>query len=462
MKNRQSLGLKYAKVLVEKSPFSVSKTCQILGLELYFFLGMEYRKRYSDEVLKERLEAKGAVLVEGAKWCGKTTTSKQVAQSVLLMQEPSQKKQNLQMAETNPQILLQGKTPRLIDEWQLAPKLWDAVRFEVDLRDSFGQFILTGSAVPPDTKEISHTGTGRITRMLMRPMSLFESGESNGQVSLKGLFNPEYQVAASSEIDLETLAFLICRGGWPKSVGCSQKVALRQAFDYYDAVVNSDISRVDEKERDSERAKRLMHSYARNIGTQAKFEEIRKDILSNDVDSFSIDTLYDYTSALKKIFVIEDCPAWNPNIRSKTAIRTTDTRYFVDSSIASASLGLGPKDLINDLHTMGLLFENLCIRDLRVYAQVIDGEIYHYRDKNGLECDAVVHLRDGSYGLVEIKLGGDTLIEEGAKSLKAFEKIIDTDKMKSPSFKMILTGIGNYAYKREDGILIVPIGALGA
>jgi len=422
---------------------------------------MEYRTRLADEVLKDKLEASGAVLVEGAKWCGKTTTSKQIAKSVLYMQEPAQKKQNLLMADTNPSLLLQGDIPRLIDEWQLAPKLWDAVRFEVDQRDDFGQFILTGSAVPPDTSEISHSGTGRISRMLMRPMSLLESDESTGSVSLASLFNKNYEVSASVESDIEELAFLICRGGWPKAIGKTDRVALQQSIDYCDAIVNSDISRVDGKERNPERAKLLMRSYSRNIGSQAKFEEMRQDILGNDVDSFSINSLYDYLNALKKIFVIEDAPAWNPNLRSKTAIRNTDTRYFVDPSIATASMGLGPKDLINDLNTMGLFFENLCVRDLRVYAQSIGGEIYHYRDKNGLECDAVVHLRNGSYGLVEIKLGGDKLIEEGAATLNKLEKIIDTTKMKSPSFKMILTGVGNYAFKRPDGILVVPIRSLG-
>jgi predicted AAA+ superfamily ATPase len=427
-----------------------------------YIKGMEYRTRLADEVLKDKLEASGAVLVEGAKWCGKTTTSKQIAKSVLYMQEPAQKKQNLLMADTNPSLLLQGDIPRLIDEWQLAPKLWDAVRFEVDQRDDFGQFILTGSAVPPDTSEISHSGTGRISRMLMRPMSLLESGESTGSVSLASLFNKNYEVSASVESDIEELAFLICRGGWPKAIGKTDRVALQQSIDYCDAIVNSDISRVDGKERNPERAKLLMRSYSRNIGSQAKFEEMRQDILGNDVDSFSINSLYDYLNALKKIFVIEDAPAWNPNLRSKTAIRNTDTRYFVDPSIATASMGLGPKDLINDLNTMGLFFENLCVRDLRVYAQSIGGEIYHYRDKNGLECDAVVHLRNGSYGLVEIKLGGDKLIEEGAATLNKLEKIIDTTKMKSPSFKMILTGVGNYAFKRPDGILVVPVRSLGA
>ena len=422
---------------------------------------MKYKKRFADIILKNKLEAKGAVLVEGAKWCGKTTTSKQIAKSILYMQDPKKKKQNIELADINPALLLQGATPRLIDEWQLAPKLWDAVRFEVDQRDAFNQFILTGSAVPADDSEISHSGTGRITRMLMRPMSLAESEDSNGEISLEGLFNPDYNKSASSSVNLEKLAYLICRGGWPKAVGLSKKIALQQAFDYYDAVVNSDISRVDNKERNPERAKLLMRSYARNIGTQVKFEEIRKDILGNDIDSFSIVSLYDYISALKKIFVIEDVPSWNPNLRSKTSIRSTDTRYFVDPSVATASLGLGPEDLLNDLNTMGLAFENLCIRDLRIYAQVLDGTVYHYRDRNGLECDAVIHLRNGKYGLVEVKLGGDKLIEEAAKTLSALENIIDTDKMKKPRFKMVLTGVGSYAYKRKDGIWVVPVTCLG-
>ena len=413
---------------------------------------MKYRKRFADNILKEKLEAKGAVLVEGAKWCGKTTTSEQLAKSILYMQDPKKKQQNIELADINPAILLKGDTPRLIDEWQLAPKLWDAIRFEIDQRDAFNQFILTGSAVPADLSEVSHSGTGRIARMLMRPMSLVESCDSSGEISLKELFNSKYKGESASEAGLEDIAYLICRGGWPKAVGYSKKIALQQAFDYYDGVVNSDVSRVDNKERNPERVKLLMRSYARNIGSQIKYEEIRKDIAGNDIDSFSIISLYDYISALKKIFVIEDVPAWNPNLRSKTAIRTTETRYFVDPSVAIASMGLGPEDLINDLNTMGLAFENLCIRDLRVYAQAIDGEIYHYRDKNGLECDAVVHLRNGKYGLIEIKLGGETLIEEAAKTLSALEKVIDTERMKAPSFKMVLTAVGSYAYKRKDDI----------
>lgn len=422
---------------------------------------MDYCRRLADSILKDMLEAKGAVLVEGAKWCGKTTTAEQISNSQLYMQDPAKKAQNLQLANLNPSLLLEGKTPRLIDEWQLAPKLWDAVRFEVDKRNVFNQFILTGSAVPASFDEISHSGTGRIARLLMRPMTLLETGDSTGKVSLQKLFQDDNDIAVTNESDLKRIAYLICRGGWPKVLGASEKIALRQAVDYYNGVVNSDVSRVDNKERNAERAKRLMYSYSRNIGTQIKYEELRKDVISNDIESFSIETLYDYINALKKIFVIEDAPAWNPNLRSKASIRTTDTRYFVDPSIATASLGLGPDDLLNDLQTMGFLFENLCIRDLRVYAQTIDGQVYHYRDRNNLECDAVVHLRNGRYGLVEIKLGGDSLIEEGVKTLKRLEKNLDTDKMKSPSFKMILTAVGDYAYKREDGILIVPVTCLG-
>ena len=422
---------------------------------------MRYSKRLADSILKEMLEAKGAVLVEGAKWCGKTTTAEQISNSRLYMQDPAKKEQNLQLANLNPSLLLEGKTPRLIDEWQFAPKLWDAVRFEVDRRNEFNQFILTGSAVPASTDEISHSGTGRISRLLMRTMTLLETGDSTGKVSLKKLFQNETDIAASNETDLRKIAYLICRGGWPKVLGTSEKIALRQSIDYYDAVVNSDISRVDGKTRNPERARLLMRSYSRNIGTQIKYEDLRKDILGNDIESFSIETLYDYVDALKKIFVIEDSPAWNPNLRSKTAIRTTDTRYFVDPSIATACLGIGPEDLINDLKTMGFLFENLCVRDLKVYAQTLDGLVYHYRDRNNLECDAVVHLRNGSYGLIEVKLGGDKLIAEGAKNLNTLEKNIDTSKMKLPSFKMILTAVGDYAYKREDGILIVPITCLG-
>lgn len=419
-----------------------------------------YKPRIADSLLERKLRGKGAVIVEGPKWCGKTTTAEQLAKSVLYMSKPEDLKENLLMADIDPYSLLEGETPRLIDEWQIAPGLWDAVRFEVDHRGGVGHFILTGSAVPPRTAEMIHSGTGRFSRMKMRPMSLYESMESSGKISLGDLFSQPKKVFANNDVGIAELAFLICRGGWPSSIDMEQDVALDQAFDYFDAVVNVDISRVDDVRRDSERAKRLMKSYSRHQGTQTTYTVIRDDIAANDSDLLTEDTVYSYTNALRKIFVIEDMPAWNPNLRSKTAIRTSDTRYFVDPSIAAASLGLGPKDLLGDLNTMGLLFETLCVRDLRVYADSLFGNVYHYRDKSGLECDAVIHLRNGSYGLIEIKLGGDRLIEEGSMSLKTLAGKIDTDKMKEPSFLMVLTGTGKYAYRREDGIYVVPIGCL--
>ena len=420
----------------------------------------DYKKRIADRILKNKLEGKGAILIEGPKWCGKTTTAEQLASSVLYMDDPQRKNQNIMMSEINPGRLLQGSTPRLIDEWQLAPKLWDAIRFEVDHRKELGQFILTGSAVPPDTQEITHSGTGRFSWFTMRPMSVYESGESTGEVSLRELFNSPETIDGESDVDIEKLAFMVCRGGWPQSLELKYNVALQQAFDYYDDVVNWDINRADGVRKNKERVKRLMRSYARNQGSQVSISTIRQDIIVNDESDISEDTVSAYLNALRKIFVIEDMPAWNPNLRSKTAIRTSDTRYFIDPSIATASLGIGPQDLINDLKTFGLMFETLCVRDLRVYAEALDGNVYHYRDKENLECDAVVHLRNGTYGLIEIKLGGNKLIEEGAANLKTLNSKLDTEKMKSPSFLMILVGTGDFAYRRDDGIYVVPVGCL--
>ncbi len=419
-----------------------------------------YKKRIADDILKRKLEGKGAVLIEGPKWCGKTTTAEQIAGSILYMDDPQRKDQNIKMSEINPKRLLTGDTPRLIDEWQLAPKLWDTVRFEVDHRGEMGQFILTGSAVPVDTREITHSGTGRFTWLTMRPMSLFESGESSGDVSLKELFDGFSDIDGASDIDLDRLAFLTCRGGWPQAIDMRDEIALDQAIDYYDAVVQSDINRADNVQKSPERVKRLMRSYARNQGSQVPQTVLAQDIAVNDDKPLSEETIASYLNALRKIFVIEDMPAWNPNLRSKTAIRSADTRYYIDPSIATAALGIGQNDLINDLKTFGFLFETLCVRDLRVYADSLGGEVYHYRDKDGQECDAVIHLRNGKYGLIEIKLGGDTLIEEGANSLKAMLSKIDTDKMNPPSFLMVLTGTGDYAYRRKDGVLVVPIGCL--
>ena len=419
----------------------------------------DYLPRIADKILEDLLSATGAVLIQGPKWCGKTTTGRMIAKSVIEMDNPEFAEQYLQLASINPSQLLKGDVPLLIDEWQYAPSLWNAVRYEVDKRDEFGQFILTGSSVPPVLDKTTHTGTGRIARMTMRPMSLFESQDSNGNVSLKSLFNQEY-IEGTDNHQLLDIAYLICRGGWPKSVGVSTKTALIQGRNYYDAIVYDDIDRADGVEKNREKTKKLLKSYARNIAQQVSLEQIRKDIIEIETESFSQNTLYSYLEALKKIFVIEDAPAWNPNLRSKTAIRTTETRYFVDPSIATSALGLGPEDLINDLNTMGLIFENLCVRDLRVYAQSIDGDLYHYRDKEGLECDAVIHLRNGSYGLIEIKLGGDKLIEEGAESLNKLASKIDTTKMKKPAFKMVLCGVAPFAYKRNDDVYVVPICAL--
>lgn len=419
-----------------------------------------YRQRIADQLLLRKLEGKGAVLIEGPKWSGKTTTAEQIAGSVLYMDDPGRKTQNITMSEVAPNRLLDGAVPRLIDEWQLAPKLWDAIRFEVDHRHALGQFILTGSAVPANTQDIMHSGTGRFTWLTMRPMSLYESGDSTGEVSLRDLFSQKEQVEGSAVLTIDRLAFLVCRGGWPQAVDMRDEIALDQARDYFDAVVHSDIHRADNIQKNTERVRRLMRSYARSQGSQVPNTVLARDIAVNDSLSMGEETVSSYVSALQKIFVVEDMPAWNPNLRSKTAIRTSDTRYFVDPSIAAAALGVGPNDLLNDLKTFGFLFEALCIRDLRVFADALDGQVYHYRDKVGQECDAVIHLRNGKYGLIEIKLGGDRLIEEGAKSLQAMEKKINTEKMNTPAFLMVLTGVGDYAYQRKDGVYVVPIGCL--
>lgn len=421
---------------------------------------LAYIPRIADKMLQEQLEAAGVVLIQGPKWCGKTTTAEQQAKSVLYMDTPKTRQTNLLLAETDPEILFQGETPRLIDEWQLAPKLWDAARFEVSSRRLPGQFIFTGSSVPPDMSELTHTGTGRFAWLTMRPMSLWESRESNGSVSIQALFQGNKAATIAPDISLHELAYLICRGGWPGSLVLNRNAALRQAVNYFDAIVYSDISRVDGVSRNPEFTRRLLRSYARHQGQQVSISTIYKDLESNPNGSMSEETIASYIVALKKIFVIEDMLAWNPNLRSRTAIRTSDTRFFVDPSVAASALGLGPDDLIEDLNTFGLLFETLAVRDLRVYVDALNGQIYHYRDKNGLECDAVLHLRNGNYGLIEIKLGGDTLIEAGAKTLKQLANKIDTTKMKSPSFLMVLTGVGQYAYLRDDGVYVVPIGCL--
>ncbi len=422
-----------------------------------------YRKRIMDGLLKEKLQAKGAILIEGPKWCGKTTTAEEIAASKMFLSRPDTKEHFKSLLDIDADAALTGDTPMLIDEWQTVPKLWDAVRHTVDHRRKMGQFILTGSAVPDKKaeQEMSHSGTGRFAWLTMRPMTLFESGESNGRVSLKSLFNAPDKILEKNELKLQDIAFLICRGGWPMSVGLPEKAALEQAFDYYDAVTKEDITRVDGVKRASDKVQRLMRAYARHQGTQASIATLKEDLKGNDTTALDNNTINSYLDALRKIFVIEDMPAWNPNLRSKTAIRTADTRYFVDPSIATAALGLGPADLMNDLNTMGLFFEAMCIRDLRVFAEALNGKVYHYRDKSGLECDAVIHLRNGQYGLIEIKLGGASLIEDGIETLNALANQIDTSRMKSPAFKMILTATGEHAYyRRDDDVYVVPIGCL--
>lgn len=422
-----------------------------------------YRYRIMDDLLARKLRAKGAVVIEGPKWCGKTTTAEQVAASMVMLAKDNIRTNFANFIEIDPDTALKGETPMLIDEWQTVPKLWDAVRYTIDHRRQFAQFILTGSATPNKEaeKERKHSGTGRFAWLKMRPMSLYESGESNGAISLGELFNAPEKILAKNDLTLQDIAFLICRGGWPLAVGLEEEDALEQAFDYYDSVTMEDIVKVDGVKRSSERVQRLMRAYARHQGTQVSCDVLREDLINNDSSALNEKTINSYLDALRKIFVIEDMEAWNPNLRSKTAIRTSDTRYFVDPSIATAALGLGPSDLMNDLNTMGFFFETLCVRDLRVFADSLKGKVYHYRDKSGLECDAVVHLRNGQYGLIEIKLGGQSLIEDGVKTLNMLESQIDTTRMKNPAFKMVLTATGDYAYRRpDDGIYIVPIGCL--
>jgi hypothetical protein len=421
---------------------------------------VKYKQRIADRLLERKVLGKGAVLIEGPKWCGKTTTAKQLAKSVLDLGDASVLKQSTQMIEISPKSLLEGTTPRLIDEWQALPPIWDSIRSEVDKRGEPSQFILTGSSVLPDAEETIHSGTGRFANILMRPMSLYESGESTGSISLKELFDGKKPEVQQCELEIDDIAYLTCRGGWPWATLIPKDVALDQAFDYVDSVIKRDILRVDKVKRSPERTRLLLRSYARNISQQVSYATIRKDMLANDASTLDEDTVADYIKALKKLFVIEDLTAWNPNLRSKAAIRTSDTRHFVDPSIGTAALGLGPNDLINDLESFGLFFEDMAVRDLRVYAEALDGQLFHYRDSNGLECDTVLHRRDGSYALFEVKLGGEEHINDGAASMIELSNIIDTEKMPAPSFMAVIIGVGKYAYQRQDGVYVIPIGCL--
>lgn len=416
-----------------------------------------YLRRISDDKLQILLSAMGAVLIEGPKWCGKTRSAEEVAGSVLYMQDPDTAKANKLIAQTKPSLLLDGETPRLLDEWQVAPELWNAVRFAVDKRRAKGQFILTGSVIPTRTDDM-HTGTGRIARMKMRTMSLYESGDSTGEISMGALFDGNNIMEGHSGLTIEKLALVINRGGWPVvAQETDEKIALTVAADYVEAIANEDISKADGIEKNPDRVKALLRSISRNISSEARTSTILNDLTAND-ESLSQATVDQYVAALKKIFVIEDLPAWSAKLRSKTAIRTTAKRHFADPSIAAASLRATPKRLLSDFNTFGFLFESLCIRDLRVYAESIDGSVYHFRDKSGLEIDAVIQLADGRWGAAEVKMGAGE-IEDAASNLLKLRKAIDTEKMKEPSFLMVITGT-EYAFQLKNGVVVVPIGCL--
>ncbi|MDR0523126.1 MAG: ATP-binding protein [Candidatus Methanoplasma sp.] len=419
-------------------------------------MGKTYFKRVIDSHIKKLLRSSGAVLIEGPKWCGKTRTAREIAASAVFMQDPQKGPAYRKSAEVMPSSLLEGPTPRLIDEWQIAPVLWDAVRFEVDERGEMGQFILTGSAVPGDDKA-RHSGTGRISRALMRPMSLFESMESNGCVSLRSLFDGAADVRGESSLSIRDLAFALVRGGWPGAVGMSGDDALGQIRNYVEATVNADVSEVDGVRRNPAAVRELMRSISRNVSSPANMSTIRGD-MSGDGGAVSDKTVSAYMNALRRIYVVEDLPAWNPSLRSKTAVRSSPKRHFVDPSIAAASLRISDKGLMQDFDTFGLMFESLCVRDLRVYAQALDGDVYHYRDRNGLEADAVVHLRDGRWGAIEVKMGSRE-IEEAAANLIKLRDMVDAERSGAPSFLMVLTA-EDRAYRRADGVLSVPIGCL--
>ncbi len=418
---------------------------------------MQYLPRIIDDILKERMKIYGAVLIVGPKWCGKSTTAKQYAKSVLELQNPKTRQNNLEIAKNRPDFLLEGEKPRLIDEWQDAPLLWDAIRYDVDNTGLKNQYILTGSVNPID-KKVNHTGTGRIVRLLMRPMSLYESQDSTGEVSLKDIFNGKKNIKGISDKQLEDIAFLCARGGWPEVLKIPKEKAIIIARDYLEAVVHNDINAVDEKERNPIRMQSILRSLARNICTSANLETIKKDTLYNDSE-ISIKTISDYVSALTKLYVIDNVVAWCPKLRSKTEIRTSAKRNFIDPSLAVAALHATDKDLLKDFLTFGFIFESLCLRDLKIYADSLDGDVLFYRDKSNLECDAIIHLKDGRWGAVEIKIGSEEAIEEAATNLKKITKVVDVESINNPSFLMIITA-GTYAYLREDGIYVVPITTL--
>lgn len=418
-----------------------------------------YLPRLIEKPITESMKTNGCIVIEGPKWCGKSTTSERFAKSVIKLQKPATYKQYRILADIGDDNLLSGEKPVLFDEWQKIPELWDYVRNYIDETSGKGLFILTGSAKPIEDKE-RHSGIGRMKKIIMRTMSLWESNESSGEVSLRNLFDNTKNVSGKNRYQLKDIAHIICRGGFPSAVIEKDKdISLNYAKDYVNTLVSTDITSVDDIKRNPKRARAILKSYARNISTPAKMTTILKDVESN-TDAQDIRTINSYIDAFSKLFVIDETESWTPKLRSKTAIRTTSTKHFVDPSIATAILDANPNDLIQDLNTFGLFFENLVIRDLKIYTQSLDGNVYNYRDKSGLEADAVIHLNDGRWGLIEIKLGGETLINEGALTLTKLKEVIDQDKMNKPAFLAIITATDSFAYKREDGIYVIPIACL--
>lgn len=419
-----------------------------------------YIPRIMDSILEDRLQGAGAVYIKGPKWCGKSTTALKHAKSSVLLQNVEDRERNILLAKNSPSLFLQGETPRLIDEWQDIPFIWDQVRYEVDKRGKRGQFILTGSATPVDQDAFHHSGIGRIVPVIMRPMSLFESGDSYGYVSLDMLFHhPEEFKPAEVNTKLLDYAYFTCRGGWPESIKDDTERALEQARYFYEGLIEADINKMYKRKINSKRVNNILKSYARGIASEMSIAKIKEDIQQNETMEIDQDTINSYLNALRDIYIIEDLPAWITNLRSKTAIRTSDVRHFVDPSIGCAALNINPGDFIYDLRTFGFFFESLCIRDLRVYTDKLKGKVYHYRDSRGLEADAIIHLNTGEWAAAEVKLSSSDSIDEGAKHLLKLKNDIDTTKAKAPSFLMVIT-TSQYAYRRDDGVYVVPLAAL--
>lgn len=415
-----------------------------------------YRPRIADRLLEQKLAYAGAVEIRGPKWCGKTETALQHVESAVMMQNPDERANNLMLAETKPSLLLKGAKPRLIDEWQEAPQLWDAVRFAVDREKAAGGYVLTGSATPYAKPQ--HSGTGRFSFLDMLPMSLYESGDSTGEVSLGSLFDGASDIEGNAVSDVESVAYLTCRGGWPRAVTIGDRDAsLEMAFDCVNAIAEEDISRVDGVSRNAHYARIIMQEYARMSATRATQTSIRKDLKARGTE-LSRDTVDSYIAMLRKLYVVQDLSAWEPSLHSKSRISKAPTRHYSDPSIAAAALGASPQALLRDMSTFGLLFESLCVRDLRVYAQAHHGSVLHYHDESGLEADAVIALRDGRYALFEAKMSA-RLVDEGAANLVKLANKINGNVMGSPAFCAVLTP-GGYAYRRADGVFVIPITCL--